>query len=142
MQESVLSQLRSRRTEILNRWESLLRIEPIHTPLANPDALVHLMGITLDEVLASLASNGLVSDRPPAQCHCGKHPLLSYFRAGQQALLESLVLVQAGDSKQTQDERNEALRRLKCVLNDIIWREIGDFQGVCRHHAERRNSGT
>jgi hypothetical protein len=40
---SLIQALSSRRREIRQRWDMLLRLERIETPLANPDVLVHLI---------------------------------------------------------------------------------------------------
>src|ERR1043165_8780861 len=99
MQEELVHALRARRTETRARWEALLRIERVNTPLANPDALVFMIDWTLDEVFGSLL-------QPPprrrgghvdcaairAACPCGRNPLLAYFAAGEQALEEALIL--------------------------------------------------
>src|SRR4051794_30406844 len=101
MQNGLMSALRQRRAAIRARWEDLLRVERANTPLANPDALVHLIDWTLDEIYRTL--EGLPSRRRPLrpyskhdiECPCGRNPLLAYFSAGEQALQESLIFAQA-----------------------------------------------
>src|SRR3954462_4663597 len=103
MQEELVRALRDRRAETRARWEALLRIEKVNTPLANPDALVFMIDWTLDEVFGALL-RPLSSRRRPAkfenhrprpECPCGRNPLLAYFAAGEQALEEALILEQA-----------------------------------------------
>ena len=50
MQDELMSALLARRSQIRGRWEALLRVERASSPLANPDALVHLLDWTIDEV--------------------------------------------------------------------------------------------
>jgi hypothetical protein len=64
------------------------------------------------------------------------NPLLAYFVAGEQAMLETLVLVQAHhghhDSAQT-----TAVLELKHVLVQVARREIEAFCAVCQHRRQR-----
>jgi hypothetical protein len=98
MPDDFLRALIASRRDIHARWEVLLRIERVNTPLANPDTLVFLITSTLDEVFAALRV-GEDARRPPAageigrpDCACGRNPFLAYFAAGEQALAEGLVL--------------------------------------------------
>ncbi len=144
MHESFLHDLRVRRREIHIRWEALLRTERVNTPLANPDALVHLIDWTLDQVFAELrhACNQPRHEVRPAvaearpECSCGRNPLLAFFLAGEQALLESLVLLQASASKLDPVERDEELAELYRVIREISRREIESFCAVCQHRHE------
>src|SRR5258707_15033076 len=102
MQEELVRALRTRRTETRTRWEALLRIDRINTPLANPDALVFMIDWTLDELFGSLLrpqsrrrSSQVECTAARAACPCGRNPLLTYFAAGEQALEEALILEQA-----------------------------------------------
>jgi hypothetical protein len=87
--------LHAQRTILKAEWRRRLRIEPVSTPLANPDTLVYLM----DETLAQLEA--LVRGRPAPRwlrlrrthleplrslCPCGLNPLLAYFSTGVEAL--------------------------------------------------------
>src|SRR5258708_9894049 len=100
MQDEFLRVLIARRGDLHARWEALLRIERINTPLANPDALVFMIDWTLDELFGSLlrpnprhrSSHECTATR--AACPCGRNPLLAYFAAGEQALEEALILEQ------------------------------------------------
>ncbi len=125
--------LRARRTQIRARWLENLLVEPVNTPLANPHMLAFLIDHTLDTVFATLrrASNMRPVDAPA--CACGRNPFLSYFRAGTQALLEALVLIQAETQTLIPDERDAALRELSMTINRIAQQEIESFGSLCKH---------
>lgn len=118
----------------------LLRVEPVGSPLGHPDSLVHLIGWTLDEILAGLApcppEDKRTPARPlnetPAPCACGRNPLLTFFAAGQQAMREALVLAQAASPTLDPVGRDAALVELNEVLQRIACREIEAFCGVCQ----------
>ena len=82
-------------------WSRRLRIEPVSTPLANPDTLVYLMDETLAQleslVRARFASRWISLRKIHLEplrslCPCGLNPLLVYFGAGAEAL--KLVLAE------------------------------------------------
>ena len=133
-----MTALSARRPQVRARWEDLLRAERASTPLANPDALVHLIDWTLDEVFRTL--NSLPTRRRPLRsitrtdmdCPCGRNPLLTYFAAGEQALQESLVLSQASCASLEPLERDSALHELNLALRHIARREIGAFCSLCQ----------
>lgn len=136
MQESMVIALRSRRPQIRQRWEDLLRVERAKTPLAHPDALVHLLDWTLDEFFRAVQS--LPSRRRATRavderaCPCGRNPLLAYFSAGEQALRESLVLAQAEMKELSPLARDTALTELDHAVHSIARREIEAFCAVCQ----------
>jgi hypothetical protein len=101
----------ARRTSLKAEWRRRLRIEPLSSPLANPDTLVYLM----DETLMQLEA--LVRDRPAPRwlrlrkshlgplrslCPCGLNPLLAYFGTG----VEALDAVFSTDGDLTREERS------------------------------------
>jgi hypothetical protein len=139
MQATLVGALRFRRPKIRAQWEALLRTEPVATPLGHPDALVHLLDWTLDEIF-SLLANPLSLRRhgtPHAfeetpECPCGRNPLLAYFAAGSQALREALVLAQAAAAPLDPLERDSSFAELNLVLQHIAHREIAAFCGVCQ----------
>jgi hypothetical protein len=141
MQELLVSALRTQRILLRARWEALLRVEPVGTPLGNPDALVHLIDWTLDEIFTSLTNplarhrttRGRLAVEEQPLCPCGRNPLLSYFAAGEQALHEALVLAQAATSNLDPLERDASLDELNLVLRHIARREIEAFCGVCQY---------
>lgn len=138
MQNDLMSALRQRRAAIRARWEDLLRVERANTPLANPDALVHLIDWTLDEVYRTL--EGLPSRRRPlrpcsrheVECPCGRNPLLAYFAAGEQALQESLIFAQSELPQLEPVLRDSALAELNLSLRHIARREIQAFCALCQ----------
>jgi hypothetical protein len=135
MDESLLRALRKRRPEIRSRWEALLRIERVQTPLGSPDTLVFMFDQTLDEVLAALPGRaaGKVQPRPEPECHC--NPMRVYFPALEQALMEALVLVQAEQPALTAVERVDAVTELCGTMRRIARREIAAFDGLCQQKA-------
>jgi hypothetical protein len=140
MQESLLGALRVQRPQIRSRWAALLRVEPVGTPLGHPDALVHLIDWTMDEVFTGLTNPLANHDRSRpnhsadhvVQCVCGRNPLLIYFAAGEQATREGLILAQAGSPALNPVERDASLAELNFVLQQIARREIEAFCGVCQ----------
>ena len=141
MQDGLINAIRFRRGDIQSRWSDLLRADRANTPLGNPDALVHLLDWTLDEIFTALckpASRRRLSRRPTPGgdtpfCPCGRNPLLHYFAAGEQALREALVLAQVSLPMLDPIERDASLEELNLVLRQIARREIEAFCGVCVH---------
>lgn len=140
MQASLLHELQCRRFAMRARWEALLRAEPVTTPLGLPDALVHLIEGTLEEVFAALREpatrsrsefRGAESNAAPI-CPCGRNPYLAYFTAAEQALREGLILAQAACAPIDPVERDASLRELDAVLQRIAKREIEAFCGLCQ----------
>jgi hypothetical protein len=143
MQEELVRALRTRRTETRARWEALLRIERVNTPLANPDALVFMIDWTLDELFSALLRPQawrrgqhpeMIASR--AECPCGRNPLLAYFAAGEQALEEALILEQASLPALNPADRDAAFNALKSSIREIARREIEAFCAVCQYRCE------
>lgn len=140
MQDSLVAALRTQRSQIREHWEALLRVEPVASPLGHPDSLVHMLDWTLDEIFAALANplgrHRIGRPRPgheaPPVCPCGRNPLLTYFAAGEQAMREALVLVQAQAPALDPIERDVAFDELNLILQQISRREIEAFCGVCQ----------
>ena len=145
MQDELVRALRARRAEIHARWEALLRIEKVNTPLANPDALVFMIDWTLDECFANLRpspprrKNGGVPSKP--DCPCGRNPLLAYFSAGEQAMEEALILEQARAPAIDPVQRDDAFAELKLTVREIARREIEAFCSVCQFRNLPRADG-
>ena len=140
MQTGLLAELRAREAEIHGRWAELLRVEPVNTPLAHPDALSHLIDWTLAEIFRELATGprrrrnhhaAFTSNR--SLCVCGRNPLLAYFDAAGQALREALIFAQATHAPLDPVERDASLDELNFILNEVARREIEAFCGVCQH---------
>lgn len=136
--------LLGRRAHIRARWEELLRAARVNTPLANPDMLVHLLDSTLDEILhllrdphlrhRTIRTASIHTGR--ANCECGRNPLLAYFLAGEQALLEALVLAQATPPVPDPVTRDSAVAELYQVVRGISQREVEAFCSVCQHRQQ------
>jgi hypothetical protein len=129
MQERFIRTLEDRRAQIRARWEAFLRIEHVDTPLASPDTLVYLFDQTLAEVFARLRT------APPRHAATlpahTKSPLLAYFRAGEQALLEALVLAQAERPAIDAGECQADLVALQHVIRAIARKDITNLEGAC-----------
>ncbi len=68
---------------------------------------------------------------PPA--HAGQdNPLYAYFLAGEQALLEALILAQAGVKDLDPKERDADVAQLRHVMHKIARRDIGSLEGVLK----------
>jgi hypothetical protein len=138
VQADVIAALAARHPGIRDRWEVLLRADKACSPLASPDALVHLIDWTLAELERTL--RGLPTRRRPLRplgrgeldCPCGHNPLLVYFAAGEQALQESLVLAQSRRPGLTALERDAELGELNLALRHLAHREIGAFCALCQ----------
>jgi len=140
MHAELVAALRARRPQTRSLWEAVLRTERANTPLANPDALVHLFDWTLDEIFHALQAPPMRRKlaRAPtcpdyrADCPCGRNPLLAYFAAGEQAMQEALVLAQVATPGLDAHERDTSLVELNLVLAHIAQREIRSFCSVCQ----------
>lgn len=136
MRPVVLRAMRSRLASIRVAWECLLRLERVNGPLAHPDALVHLIPTSVHQILAAAAAtreeplslreaHGL----PTPECACGHNPFLAFFVAGEQAMLEALIMLQAGWPP---EERSEGdLAELVRATRHVAHSEIEAFCGVC-----------
>lgn len=137
----MLHALEAQRTALHERWEALLRVEPVSTPLGQPEALKHMIDFTLKTLFTCLHTphaqkkKHLKSVREWASdrtiCPCGRNPLMAYFVAGEQALLETLILVQASlpDCAET---RACAVYELKLAMAHVAHREIETFCALCQ----------
>lgn len=150
MDERTLHALESQRSQMHARWDALLRVEPVNTPLGRPEALKHMIDFTLNTLFAALhhphvqrrkhirSVREWAADR--ALCPCGKNPLLAYFVAGEQALLETLILVQSGlpDCAET---RAAAVFELKSEMAHVAHREIETFCALCQLRTSGATTG-
>lgn len=147
MQDDFIRALRGRRAEIRTRWEALLRIERVNTPLANPDALVFMIDWTCDEIFAALRhaqahkrQAHAAEARTRGECPCGRNPLLIYFAAGEQAMEEALILEQASRPGLEPAERDAEFDELQLTLREIGRREIESFCAVCQYRASAQGN--
>ena len=139
MDERLRRRLRIRRPAIRRAWEALLREGPVATPLGHPDVLAHLMGRTLNAVLASLGDAGrrFAAARPGAgadlgaACLCGRNPLLAYYQAGERALREALLQAAAEPPALSPEACALAVRELARVIGAIGRRDVELFCSLC-----------
>lgn len=137
VQAALLQALARRAPAIRARWADLLRVERASSPLANPEALVHLIDWTLRVVLRRLQAPGTRRRPrhphawPEPGCPCGRNPLRAHFAAGEQALLEALVLCQAEGPHPSPAERDAALQELNLAFRHLAHREMAAFCALC-----------
>jgi hypothetical protein len=138
---SLVEALRARRSAIRRRWDDLLRVERANTPLAHPDTLIHLLDWSLDELLAALAGGAAVegpaADRSRPACPCGRNPFLNFFVAGEQALLEALVLAQTEILPLTPALRDGAVAELHLAVRERARSEVEAICSVCQRRGQR-----
>jgi hypothetical protein len=142
--DDIFRALRERRQDVRSRWEALLRIEPVNTPLANPDTLVYLLDSTLDELFTALdapwteenGTDGEKRTRVENECPCGRNPYIAYFLAGTQALLETLVLCQVESANRDPGYRDAAAARVHGVIDRLARREVKGLCSLCRYRFE------
>jgi hypothetical protein len=147
MQEFWIEALGSRRPEISRRWKALLFLESADGPLAHPENLVHLIDWTLDEVLADLRrrqASRRGEAHPPeiskvrAGCHCGHNPLFNLFVAGEQALLEALIELQASNPSTDPLHRSTSVAELYVAIRAIAMREFELLCSLCVRRPQSR----
>jgi hypothetical protein len=134
MKESIRRSLDGRRSEIRSRWTALLKLEKPASPLADPDILLYLFDRTLDEVLSVQPASRRPSPPPASRCAC--NPLQHYFSTLEQALLETLVWVQAEEPTLTAEERVASVGGLCARLRRVARRELGLLDSFCPHLAK------
>jgi hypothetical protein len=142
MQPIVLCHMRARSARIHLSWAALLGIEPVATPLAEPQVLVHQFEFTLNRIFDAL-KRPLAEPCPEAfHCPCGLSPFLAYYRAAEQALLEALVLVHAQQMPESNvAERAQDVADLKTAVRSIGGEEIALFGSVCRLRKKNESCG-
>jgi len=137
MEKNLVQILKGRRAPIRRRWEVLLREAKASDPLANPDALIHLMDWTIDQVVHALRQEPARRlKRAPgysaaqAACRCGHNPLLAYFLAGEHAFIEAV----AENWKDHADSPPEnAVAEVYLAFHSVAGRELGSFCAFCQH---------
>lgn len=137
MDHTLLRALHERRPQIRTRWETLLRIERVETPLANPDTLVFLFDRTLDAVLAALPGRSLAPLRGRPHCRCDCNPMRVYYFALEQALMETLIEIQAANPKLGAKARVGAVTELCTTLRRIAQRELNVLDQICLQRPRR-----
>ena len=135
MDESSLRTLQAHRPTLRIQWEARLRAAPVTSPLANPDALVHLMEWTLDQVFGELAPGTIlrkITPPPRSPCPCGLNPLLAYFSTAKISLREALELGSGGGPINPSDAEE-----MEESLEIVARREIATFCALCLHNEHR-----
>ena len=142
MQPMILNQLCARRDQILKTWSALLWAEPVTTPMAEPHLLAHLFEKTLDRIFTRLKRPTCEPPPTPFHCPCGLSPYLAYFRAAEQTLLETLVLVHVENaSESSAAKRAQDLADLRAVVRSIGNEEIALFGSVCQKRRKCLSGG-
>ena len=139
MHDSFLRALQTHKPQLRRRWEELLRAERITNGMANPDHLVYLMDWTLDQLLNELRQarfrrhlDGRMKPTERKSCACGRNPLLAYFGACEQAVIEILFLAEGELSNLSSIERSASLEDLKSAIHEVARRDIEAFCAVCQ----------
>lgn len=139
MHDSFLRALQTQRPQLRRRWEELLRAERVTSGMAHPDSLVYLMDWTLDQLMNELRQarfrrhlDGTTRQNERQQCTCGMNPLLAYFSAAEQAVIEVLFLSVGELSNLSSIERSASLEDLKNALHEVARRDIESFCAVCQ----------
>ncbi|HVU35563.1 MAG TPA: hypothetical protein VHE61_19140 [Opitutaceae bacterium] len=143
MSREFLNAIAAHRAEIEHHWRTLLRIEPVTSPLANPETLRYLIPRTLTEILDRAAKINrkvvtLEQARAPVPaCTCGNNPYRAYFRAAELAITEAGVLVQARLRPSVQQAAD--LAELVYAVRSLARAEIDTFCGACTHRGRAPN---
>jgi hypothetical protein len=115
----------------------LLHVEPVNSPLANPDALTHLIPQTLEQVFTLLGKPARAPVSVSAakacmpRCECSHNPYLAYFLAAEQVLVEAMVLLEA--ELPTSERRQSDVAEVMLAVRRIARLEIDTFCGACVH---------
>lgn len=133
MHADLVHALSARRAEIEARWKTFLRLEPVSSPLGHPDTLVFGIEGALRAIMALLWQPPAETAPGPVACACGCNPLHAFFVAGEQALLETLVLVQSESSQPVSvRERAQALEELRRAVRHVAHQETSLIAGLCQ----------
>lgn len=140
MEESLVQPLQARRAEIRSRWSDLLHVERALSPLAHPDTLAFLLDETLENIFTGLSS--AVGQKNPApawpRCACGLNPYLRFYVAGELALLEALVIIQAEIHMRDANARDRAVLELYAVVRRFACNDVELFCSLCQLRDDRR----
>jgi hypothetical protein len=143
MDNTLVQSLHGRLPHLRARWQELLRATPASSAMANPDLLDHLLDPTLEEVFRVLREPPAPAVEARARafesireaCVCGRNPLLDFFTAGEQALIEALMVAQAGTPAPAFAARSTAVAELYLAVRTISRQEVGAFCSLCQHRA-------
>jgi hypothetical protein len=140
VEKELLRMLQARRPEIRARWNELLHTEAASSALAHPDTLMHLLDWSLAEIMSAIEGPANRRQAAPKSfeavrslCPCGRNPLLAMFRAGEQAVIEGLILCQAEIRHGTPAARGEALAEVQDAVRTVAAAEVESFCAVCQY---------
>lgn len=142
MHERIQQTLQSMRPALRVRWEALLRQAPVHSPLAAPDVLVHLMNWTLEEFFKTLTAapnrrrvrpRGATSVTMANYCPCGSNPLQTYFSCLKQTLAEAVENINRTALCANAIEGDILAAESEIAFALVSNRELETFCSVCRH---------
>lgn len=139
MEKPLLSVLRRRAPGIRHCWEKLIRTWPAENPQADPDVLACMIPASIEEILAELGKRyrrtpiPLLAARaiPRPRFSCGLNPYVNYFKAGERALLEALVLAQY--ELNSDEHRDAELAEFYCCVRKLALRETRGFCTACNY---------
>lgn len=138
MTRELLAQLHRARPLIRRRWEELLRVEPVSSPLANPDAMAMFIPDSLADIDRALRGpfSKRVAERGERHrattIDCGHNPYRAYFNAGEQALKEAVVLAQTACHADTSDP--SAVGEVGGIVQAVARPQINAFCRICRNY--------
>ena len=125
--------LAAQRSQIVARWETYLRMQPVVSALARPDTLMFGVDGVLDEVFARLR-------RPPAKRpvrrwadnFCSRNPLRAFYASGEQALLEIMVIAHTSLGCSLPRQRTAALEEVRQAIRVVARRDLEGLASLCR----------
>ena len=137
-----LASVMAGRASIEEHWRTLLKIEPVSSPLANPEALQYLIPEALGEIFTRAASKRKAMSLESARAelpafNCGNNPYRAFYLAGEQALTEAAVLLQA--QQQPALRRESDLAALVYATRVAARSEIDAFCGACVHRGRAKH---
>lgn len=108
-------------------------MQPVVSALARPETLMFGVDGVLDEVFARLR-------RPPpkrpvrrwADNFCSRNPLRAFYAAGEQALLEMMVVAQTLQGQTVPRQRTAALEEVRQAIRSISRRDLEGLASLCR----------
>lgn len=128
----LITALTARHARIQQRWREFLRVEPVASPLGDPKTLVFGIEGYLREIFGLLWYPPADLPEEQADCACGRNPLRGFFVAGEQALMETLVLEQAGRPALARGDRAQDAAELRRAVRFVAHRELSALAGLCQ----------
>jgi hypothetical protein len=134
--------LSTQRSQIVARWETYLRMQPVVSALARPETLMFGVDGVLDEVFARLRRpSAKRAARRWVDHFCSRNPLRAFYAAGEQALLEMTVVAQTSFGHSLPRARINALEEVRQAIRAVARRDLEGLSSLCRNCAVNR-SGT